>query len=110
MKKILNILLLVSFIITIMVSVTGIHIHKLASTVFLLLTVIHIIMYRKKLSWKRGLLLAAVLISFVSGLFGMILEQFPFVLTIHRVISIGVLCFLAIHIFVLHKYFLKKIL
>lgn len=46
----------------------------------------------------------------ISGLFGMILEQFPFVLTIHRVISIGILCFLAIHIFVFHKNFFKKIL
>ena len=37
MKKSLNILLLISFVLTVMVPVTGIHIHKLAATVFLLL-------------------------------------------------------------------------
>lgn len=103
MKKTLNMLLLISFIITIMGSVTGIHIHKLASTVLLLLSVIHIVIYRKKLNWKRWLLSATVLISFVTGVFGMILEQYPMILSVHRVISTGVICFLGIHIFVFHK-------
>ena len=103
MKKFLNIALLVSFIVTIMVPLTGVHAHKLASVIFLLLSVVHTITYRKKLGAKRWLLLGLVLISFATGLFGMILDQFPIVLILHRVISIALVFFLAIHIFVFHK-------
>lgn len=108
MKKVLNIALLITFIITITVPLTGVHIHKLASTFFLLLSIVHTIIYRKKLNAKRWVLLAAIIISFATGLFGMILEQFPNVLIFHRVISIGVVFFLAIHIFVFHKRLPKR--
>ena len=103
MKKVLNIALFISFVVTIMVPLTGVHVHKLASTLFLLLSVIHTIVYRKKLGTKRWLLLATIIISFFTGLFGMILEQFPIVLILHRSISIALVFFLAIHIFVFHK-------
>lgn len=103
MKKFLNIALLVSFVVTILVPLTGVHIHKLASVIFLLLSVVHTIVYRKRLGAKRYLLLALVVVSFVTGLFGMILDQYPIVLILHRVISIGLVFFLAIHIFVFHK-------
>ena len=103
MKKALNIALLLSFIITIMVPLTGVHIHKLASVIFLLLSLVHTITYRKKLGVKRWLLLVAILISFATGLFGMILDQFPIILILHRVMSILLVFFLAIHIFVYHR-------
>ena len=103
MKKVLNISLLISFIVTVMVPLTGVHIHKLASVVFLLLSVVHTITYRKKLGAKRWLLLGLVLISFATGLFGMILDQLPIILILHRCISIALVFFLAIHIFVFHK-------
>lgn len=102
MKKLLNIALLVSFIVTILVPLTGIHVHKLASTLFLLLSVVHTVVCRKKLGGKKYLLLALVLLAFATGLLGMILDQYPLVL-LHRVISIGVVFFLAIHIFVYRK-------
>lgn len=103
MKKSLNIALLVSFVITIMVPLTGVHIHKLASTLFLLLSIVHTITYRRKLGVKRWLLLATILISFATGLFGVILDHIPMVLVAHRVISIALVFFLAIHIFVFQK-------
>lgn len=103
MKKILNIALFITFIMTIMVPLTGVHIHKLASTLFLLLSIAHTITYRKKLGMKRWGLLATIIISFATGLFGMILEQFPIVLILHRAISIALVFFLAIHIFVFHR-------
>ena len=103
MKKLLNIALLAGFVATILVPLTGIHIHKLASVIFLLLSIVHTIVYRKKLGAKGWLLLGLILISFASGLFGMILDQFPIVLILHRAISIAVVFFLAIHIFVYHK-------
>ena len=109
MKKSLNIALLISFVITIMVPLTGVHIHKLASTLFLLLSIAHTITYRNKLGTKRWLLLATILISFATGLFGMILKQFPMVLILHRAISIVLVFFLAIHIFVFHKKLCKEI-
>ena len=103
MKRFLNIALLISFLVTIMVPLTGVHIHKLASVVFLLLSIIHTIVYRKKLEAKRWLLLALTVVSFANGLFGMILDQFPIILILHRCISIALVFFLAIHIFVFHK-------
>ena len=103
MKKFLNIALLISFVVTVLVPLTGVHIHKIASVIFLLLSIVHTIAYRKKLGVKRWLLLGLILVSFASGLFGMILDQFPIVLILHRVISIALVFFLAIHIFVFHK-------
>jgi hypothetical protein len=103
MKKILNIALFISFLVTIMVPLTGIHIHKMASVIFLLLSIVHTIAYRKKLGARRWLLLATIVISFFTGLFGMILDQIPIVLILHRAISIALVFFLAIHIFVFHK-------
>lgn len=102
MKKTLNIALLLSFLVTIMVPLTGVQIHKLASVLFLLLSIVHTIVYRKKLGAKR-LLLALIVISFATGLFGIILDQYPIVLILHRCISIALVFFLAIHIFVFHK-------
>ena len=103
MKKILNIALLITFILTIMVPLTGVHIHKMASTFFLLLSIVHIITYRKKLGTKSWLLFATIIISFATGLFGMILGRISVVLILHCAISIGLVFFLAIHIFVFHK-------
>ena len=105
MKKILNIALLISFIVTIMVPLTGVHVHKMASVLFLLLSIVHSVVYRKKLGAKRWLLLVLIVISFATGLFGMILDQFPVVLALHRSISIALVFFLAIHIFIFHKKF-----
>ena len=108
MKRVLNIALLVSFVVTIMVPLTGVQVHKMASTLFLLLCIVHTITYRKKLGAKRWSLLATVIIAFTTGLFGMILDQYPIVLIFHRVISIALVFFLAIHIFVFHKKFCSK--
>ena len=103
MKKTLNIALLLSFLVTIMVPLTGVQIHKLASVLFLLLSIVHTIVYRTKLGTKRCLLLGLIVISFVTGLFGMILDQYPILLILHRCISIALVFFLAIHIFVFQK-------
>ena len=103
MKRFLNIALLISFLVTIMVPLTGIHIHELASVLFLLLSIVHTIVYRKKLGAKRWLLLGLILVSFATGLFGMILDHIPMVLILHRCVSIALVFFLAIHIFVFHK-------
>lgn len=103
MKKVLNYLLLISFIITNMVPVTGIHIHKLASVFFLLLCIVHTVVYCKKMQWKRWVLLGVITIAFLSGLFGMIMDEVPFILALHKAVSIGSIFFLAIHIFVFHR-------
>lgn len=107
MKKSLNFALLISFVVTIMVPLTGIRIHKLASVLFLLLSLVHSFVYRKKLGIKCWLLLAVVVISFATGLFGLILDQFPIVLILHRTLSITLVFFLAIHIFVFHRKFCR---
>ena len=45
MRRVLNYLLAISFILTIMVPITGIIVHKLASTLFLVLALIHVFLY-----------------------------------------------------------------
>lgn len=52
MKRVLNYLLAISFILTIMVPITGIIVHKLAATLFLMLALIHVFLYRKRLDYK----------------------------------------------------------
>lgn len=103
MKKILNAALLVSFILTVLVPLTGVHVHKLASVLFLMLSIVHTIVYRQKLGTKKYLLLTLVIISFITGLFCLILDQYPIVLILHRVISIAVVFFMAIHIFIFRR-------
>ena len=103
MKKTLNIALLISFIVTIMVPLTGILVHKMASVLFLLLSIVHTIVYRKKLGVKRWLLFGLIMISFATGLFGIILDHFSIILILHRCISIAVVFFVAIHIFLYHR-------
>lgn len=107
MSKSLNLLLLISFVITLMIPITGIHVHKMASVLFLLFCIIHTIIYRKKLKNKSWLLLAVIILSFLTGIFGMIFDQYNIILQMHKVISIGVVFFLAIHIFVFHKRLMK---
>lgn len=104
----MNILLLITFIITNMVPLTGVHVHKMASTLFLILCIVHTIKYRKRLGMKRFLLLGIIIVSFATGLFGMIFDQYPIILALHKVISIASVYFLAIHIFVYHKRLNKK--
>ena len=103
MKKLLNLALLVSFIATILVPLTGIHVHKLASVIFLLLCVVHTIVFRKKLGAQKWLLLGLVAVTFATGLFGMIFDEIPMILTMHKVLSIAVVFFLAIHIFIYRR-------
>ena len=103
MKQLLNILLLISFLGTVLVPVTGLHIHKLASVLFLLLCIIHTVIYWKKMNSKRFIALAIVIISFISGIFGMILDHIPMVLALHKAISILMIFPLAIHIFIFNK-------
>ena len=103
MKKALNFALMICFVVTIMVPLTGMHVHKMASAIFLLLSLVHSFVYRKKLGAKHRLLLVVVVISFATGLFGMILDHIPIVLILHRTIAIALVFFLAIHIFVFHK-------
>lgn len=102
-SKLLNDLLLMTFICTLMVPLTGVIVHKLASTLFLLLCVAHTLVYRKQLNGKYILLLGLVAVALVSGIFGMIFEETPLILAMHKVISIALVFWLAIHIFVFHK-------
>ena len=101
--KILNILLLITFVLTIMAPLTGIMIHKMVSVLFLLLSLIHTIIYRKKMNWKRFLVLGVIVLAFVSGILGMFFDYIPMVSAFHTAISIASVFFLAIHIFVYYR-------
>lgn len=103
MKKILNTALLISFAVTGMVPLTGVHVHKMASVLFLLLSLVHTVVYRRKLGAKRRMLLITIAASFATGLLGRIMEHIPMVMIFHRTISIVLVFFLAIHIFVFHN-------
>ena len=105
MKKVWNLLLLISFVLTLLVPLTGIHVHKLASVLFLLFCLVHTGLHRKKMDGRRVVVLGLIFTSFLTGLFGLIFEEIPIILALHKVMSIGVVFFLAIHIFV----FISKI-
>lgn len=107
-KSTLNFFLFISFIVTVLAPLTGVHVHKMASTLFLLLTIVHTIAYRRTLGAKKYLLLCTVVIAFASGLLGMIFMQIPGILLLHRAISIVSVFFLAIHIFVNRRCLLQK--
>ena len=96
MKKILSILLLVSFLATVSVPFTGVIVHKLASTVFLLLSLVHIFTAKGK-SGLGLMLLALVIAAFASGVLGMILYDYPVVLGLHKLLSIGSVFVLGLH-------------
>lgn len=96
MKKILGILLLASFLATVSVPLTGVIVHKLASTIFLLLSLVHMFTARRKS--KLGLfLLALVIAAFASGILGMILDEYPVVLGLHKLLSLGSVFALGLH-------------
>ena len=103
MKKILNYLLAISFIVTILVPITGIKIHKLVSKLFLLLALIHVFLYRKKVDYKYVLVIVLTVISFVLGIVGLVMIDHPIVLILHRTISIVLVGLLAIHIYRFHR-------
>lgn len=96
MKKILGILLLASFLAAVSVPFTGVIVHKLASTVFLLLSLVHIFTAKGK-SGLGLMLLALVIAAFASGVLGMILEEYPAVLGLHKLLSIGSVFVLGLH-------------
>lgn len=103
MRRVLNYLLAISFIVTILVPITGIMVHKLASTLFLLLALIHVFLYRKKVDYKYVLVIVLTILSFVLGILGLIMVEYPIVLVLHRTISIVLVCLLAIHIYRFHR-------
>lgn len=106
-KKILNILLGISFVVTLLVPITGIGIHKMASAVFLLLATVHTVINREHGRAESYLLFGVILISFLSGLFGLIFDQFPIIIALHKVISIFAVFIVAVHITVNGKGFFK---
>ena len=103
MKRILNTLLFLTFILTLLVPITGVHIHKLASVIFLILCLVHTGVSWKKMNIFRFFVLGLIFEVFLTGLFGMIFKQYPIILSIHTISSIAVVFFLAIHIFVFKK-------
>ena len=103
MKRVLNYLLAISFVLTIMVPITGIIVHKLAATLFLMLALIHVFLYRKRLDYKYILIIVLTILSFVLGILGLVLVEYPIVLILHRTISIVLIILLAIHIYKFHR-------
>lgn len=99
MKRVLNYSLAISFILTIM----GIIVHKLASTLFLVLALIHVFIYRKRLDYKYILIIVLTIVSFVLGILGLVLVEYPIILTLHRIVSIVLIILLAIHIYKFHR-------
>lgn len=53
MKKVLNLGLLISFIVTMMAPLTGVYIHKLASLLFLVFSIFHVSVYGRRMNrWR----------------------------------------------------------
>lgn len=99
MKKVLNLLLTASFVLTLLVPLTGVMVHKLASAAFLLLCLVHLAVYRRRATPRRAALMGLILLTFGSGVLGMILEQLPLILALHKILSLVCVFCLAIHLF-----------
>ena len=103
MRRVLNYLLAISFVLTIMVPITGIIVHKFAATLFLVLALIHVFLYRKSLDLKFIFIIVLTILSFVLGILGLILVEYPIMLILHRTVSIVLIILLAIHIYKFHR-------
>ena len=103
MRRVLNYLLVISFVLTILVPITGIKVHKLCSTLFLVLTMIHFFTYRNRLNYKYYLIITLTIVSFVLGILGLIMIEYPMILVLHKTVSIVLVCLLAIHIYKFHR-------
>lgn len=103
MKRIFALLLWGSFLLTLLVPFTGIVVHKLASTVFLLLCLVHAFARRRQAGPRRWALLAGVGLCFASGLAALLWAGLPWVLAIHKMLSMVCVFFVAIHIFVCRR-------
>lgn len=103
MKRILDYSLAISFILTIMAPITGIIVHKLATTLFLILALIHVFLYRKRLDLNYILIIVLTILSFVLGILGLIMVEHPIILILHRTVSIVLIILLAIHIYKFHR-------
>ncbi len=90
MKKALNFLLILTFALTLLVPLTGVHIHKSASLLFLLLCVVHAALHWRKMDARRGVVLGLIFASFLTGVIGLIFEEIPIILALHKVMSITV--------------------
>ena len=84
MKRLLHWLLLISFVVTLSVPLTGLIVHKLASAAFLLLCLVHAAVYRRRLGPRRWALLGGVVLAFGSGVLSLVLEELPLVLDFHH--------------------------
>ena len=103
MRRVLNYLLAISFVLTIMVPITGVKVHKLCSTLFLVLTMIHFFTYRNRLNYMYYPIITLTIVSFVLGILGLIMVEHPIILTFHRTVSIVLIILLAIHIYKFHR-------
>ena len=104
-KKCFTYVLILSFVVTMCAPLTGTGIHKMVSAIFLLLCIAHTIVNRKNLDLKKAALLVIVVVAFVSGIFALIYDCMPLISALHIVVSIAIVFFLAIHMYV----FLRKI-
>lgn len=104
-KTIINILLLISFIITLLVPITGIIVHKFSSFVFMILCIVHTLIYYKKINYKKILLLLISVIVFISGILAMFI---PIFVNMHKVLSILYVLFMGGHLFIYHRRIIKK--
>ena len=49
------------------------------------------------------LIITLTIVSFVLGIVGLVMVEYPIILVLHRTISIVLVCLLAIHIYKFHR-------
>ena len=78
-------------------------IHKLFSTLLILLMIIHTLVNIKDMNTKRWALFILAILSFVTGMFAMIDSTSTWGSPLHKVVSLLFICGTACHLFVYHK-------
>ena len=61
------------------------------------------ITYRNRLNYMYYLIITLTIVSFVLGIVGLVMVEYPIILVLHRTISIVLVCLLAIHIYKFHR-------
>lgn len=99
--------MIIIMLLTLFVPLTGIHIHKVMGTFFLLFCIIHIIKTRRKFTLSKFYLLILVLVSFITGVFAYIYDL-EIIKSIHTILAILMIAFVGIHIYIYHRRVFKK--
>lgn len=102
MKKIFCFILAILFLICIVPFLTGMVIHKMVGCLFLIMIIVHLIIYRANMNWKKWLFFIYLLLVFILGIMAFKNDAMIFNIA-HKTTSILLIIFIVIHFYRYHR-------